>query len=151
MFARPLEVVLLAKLDLIMGELNGRFLRDSDSDRPLDYRTLMPDPARNPPTLGAEMDSCSSNSGQKDPETPLSGHHVPPPGCEVIPQTARLGVRCTPEAILWVKGLADHCSLDCTTLIWQALLRQADACGYYERVPQRYRRKSHPNRIPRII
>jgi hypothetical protein len=84
-------------------------------------------------------------SVQIDPQNPLSGVFVPPAGCELVPQTARLGVRCTPEAIAWVKGLAAHCSLDVTSIIWQSLLRQAEASGYFTRIPQRYRRK--PRRV----
>lgn len=60
----------------------------------------------------------------------------------------RIVIRVTPEGHDWASGLADHCSLTLTDLVWQSLMRQADACGYHYRIPQRYRH-SNPTRARR--
>jgi hypothetical protein len=56
-----------------------------------------------------------------------------------FPYATHLVIRASPEAHLWVKNLADHCSLRLTDLIWQSLLRMAEATGYHAKVPPRYR------------
>jgi hypothetical protein len=61
-------------------------------------------------------------------------------------KSVRLDLRVTPSAHAWARRLADHCSLDLTSIIWQSLMRQAAASAFYERIPPRYARKVHPNR-----
>lgn len=51
---------------------------------------------------------------------------------------SRIVLRVTPGAYEWARGLADHCSLNLTDLVWQALMRQADASGFHDRVPTRF-------------
>jgi hypothetical protein len=56
-----------------------------------------------------------------------------------------LAFRLTPEALRWVQGLARHVGLDCTSLLWQSLLRTAEASGYYVTIPRRYEAKLKPD------
>jgi hypothetical protein len=83
------------------------------------------------------------------PFAPGTAPFVPaPPVSDRKPPVSgpRLAVRLAGAAYGWVLGLADHCSLSVTDLVWQALMRQADASGYHHRVPPRIVRKPHPNR-----
>jgi hypothetical protein len=95
----------------------------------------------NPVGLVPELDRNESQNGV----------FLPPPNCEDVPRSVRLSVRCTVEAHSWVVGLAEHCSLDVTQIIWQSLLRQAESSGFYTKIPQRYRKKVHPNRRPSAL
>jgi hypothetical protein len=67
------------------------------------------------------------------------------------PGLCRLVLRVTPEAHRWAGRLADHCSLDLSSIIWQSLIRQAEASGFYEKVPTRYVRRAHRNRRHRAV
>jgi len=65
------------------------------------------------------------------PELPAS---VPFP----IQPGRRIVLRVDAEALDWAQGLAAHCSLSLTDLVWQSLMRQADASGFYQPVPRRF-------------
>jgi hypothetical protein len=105
------------------------------------------DLAPKPESLAPKPDSFESVSvpfvaPESEPQSRgLNPELSTPTGHEEVPRETRLGVRVTPEALAWVQGLADHCSVDCSTLIWQSLLRQAEGSGYHIRIPLRYRRK----------
>ncbi len=148
---RPLEVVLVTKFDLFMADFNGQFI--GDYDRRVSGSADHPgiNPGRRWGDSGPRSTHFEVDLPRNRPQTALNCPDRPPPGCEVVPRTTRLGVRCTPEAAAWVRGLADHCSLDVTSLVWQSLLRQAEASGYYTRVPQRYRARVNKPRPPSVI
>jgi hypothetical protein len=79
------------------------------------------------------------------PNSEITDYPVPP-GFEEIPRSARLGVRCTPEALRWVHRLAKHCKLGCSQLIWLLLVEHAQRSGFSVKPPQRYQRQP-PNRM----
>jgi hypothetical protein len=116
------------------SQLNGQFLGVTDLDdlsTALDGASdLVPDPAEKAP----DSQTISPETVVLTPDLPISGSFLP----IEVPRTVRLSVCCTPEARDWVKGLAHHCSLDCTSLIWQSLIRQGENSGYHLRAPHRY-------------
>jgi hypothetical protein len=126
-------------------QLNGHFLGVYSVDD-------MPGSADGSDSVAADPAEKAPDSASIGPETvvltPDPVDSAAPIDWIEVPRSVRLSVRCTPEALGWVKALAVHCSLDVTSLIWQSLIRQAENSGYYTQVPRRFVPKGSPAARP---
>jgi hypothetical protein len=115
--------------------LNGRFLRVFEVLDSNGCPVFVPE---TPSNLGQNPPISVENDLKTDSESVYTD--IP------ADDNTRLVLRVTPEAHDWAVLLADHCSLTVSDLIWQSLLRQADASGFYRRVPTRYVSKAFRRR-----
>jgi hypothetical protein len=99
--------------------------------------------------LGVESGGNVPESGPFLSET---GGLVEKGVCSQKPQ-ARIVIRCDPEFVGWVQGLADHCSINVTQCVVQGLIRMSEMTAYHLRVPRRFtpknpsRRRSYPRPV----